>query len=125
MTNKKRILVIDDEPDLVKAVALRLEANGYEVIQAFGGEEGLRKAKEENPDLIILDIMMPKMDGYMFILELRESLGDVLPPIIVLTVKEKMEDLFAVEGIKDYVIKPFEHQDILNRIKRLLEKKPE
>ncbi len=60
----KKVLVVEDEPELVKALEVRLKTQNYEVITAFDGEEGLRKAREENPDLIILDLMLPKMDGF-------------------------------------------------------------
>ena len=119
----KKILVIDDEPELVKALKIRLESEGYEVIAAYDGEEGIMKAREENPDLIVLDIMMPRMDGFTTLKELKKRYtkkNRPLPPVIVLTAKPKMQDLFATEGIKDYVVKPFEHQDLLDRIKHLL-----
>jgi len=61
---KKKILLVDDERDLIETLTFRLEANDYEVIPAYDGQEGLNKAKSENPDLIILDLMLPKMDGY-------------------------------------------------------------
>lgn len=125
---KKRILVVDDEPELVKALKIRLESARYEVITAHDGEEGIMKAREENPDLIILDIMMPKMDGFTTLKELKKRCKESdkpLPPVIVLTAKEKMQDLFAIEGVKDYVVKPFEHQDLLDRIVKLLKEKEE
>ena len=119
----KKILVVDDEPELVKALKIRLESAGYEVIPAYDGEEGIMKAREENPDLIVLDIMMPKMDGFTTLKELKKrSKNKPLPPVIVLTAKPKMQDLFATEGIKDYVVKPFEHQDLLDRIDKLLKR---
>lgn len=121
----KKILVIDDEPELVKAMKIRLESEGYDVIAAYDGEEGLKKTEEETPDLIVLDIMMPKMDGYTTLQELKKKHSNSnkpLPPVIVLTAKDKMKDLFALEGVEDYVVKPFENQDLLNRIGRLLGK---
>ncbi len=121
----KKILVVDDEPDLVKALKIRLESKGYKVVPAFDGEEGIKKVEEENPDLIILDIMMPKMDGFTTLKQLKKrciNRNIPLPPVIVLTAKGKMQDLFAIEGIKDYVVKPFEYQDLLDRIEKLLKK---
>jgi len=116
----KRILVVDDEPDIVEVVRLRLEANNYEVIAAYDGEEGLRKARNEQPDLIILDILMPEMDGYTFVRELKadESIKDI--PIVVLTAKDKMRDLFAIEGIKDYIVKPFKGEELVKIIGKYL-----
>ncbi len=81
----KRILIVDDDPDLVEAVSMLLEAEGMEPIAAYGGEEGLAKAKSEKPDLIVLDIMMPDKDGYQVAKELAasEELADI--PVIMLT----------------------------------------
>lgn len=117
---KKKILFIDDEPDLVKMVTMRLEANDYEVLAAADGQEGLEKARSEKPDLILLDILMPKKDGYAFVKEAKgdESLKRI--PIVVLTAKPGMKDLFAIEGIKDYILKPFDNQDLLSKIKKYL-----
>ena len=118
--NKKKILIVDDEPDFVNLVRVRLEANGYEVIDASNGEEGIKKAEEERPDIILLDIMMPKKDGYTLMRELKYKETTKSIPIIALTGKPKMKDLFEIEGIKDYVVKPFEDEDLLLRIKKAL-----
>lgn len=120
--NKKKILIVDDEPEFVNLVRLRLEANGYEVIDAPDGEEGLKKAEEGNPDIILLDIMMPKKDGYTLMRELKYKETTKSIPIIVITAKPDMKDLFEIEGFKDYVVKPFEDEDLLLRIKRALSK---
>lgn len=119
MTEKK-ILVIDDEPELVKMVKMRLEANNYEVITALDGQEGLEKTRSEKPDLILLDILMPNKDGYTFVKEVKvdESIKHI--PIIVLTAKPGMKDLFGIEGIKDYIVKPFEDKELLEKIKKRL-----
>ena len=114
--SKKKILVIDDELELVDMLKIRLEANNYEVVAAVDGEEGMEKAKSEKPDLIILDIMMPKKDGYTFIKEMRTEQGIKSTPVIILTAKEKMKDLFAIEGVKDYIVKPFESAELLEKI---------
>ena len=118
----KKILVIDDEPELVKALKIRLGSEGYEVVTAFDGERGIEKAQTENPDLIVLDIMMPKLDGFATLQELKRiaTHDNPLPPVVVLTARDRLRDLFESEGIKDYVVKPFEHQDLLERIKKLL-----
>jgi len=117
---KKKILVVDDEPNVVKVVASRLEANGYEVITANDGEEGLVKLKSEGADLIILDVMMPKMDGYTFVKKIRADDSISKVPVIILTAKEKMKDLFEIEGIKDYIIKPFEAKELLEKVNKYL-----
>ncbi len=121
----RKILVIDDEPELVKALKIRLESKGYKVAQAFDGEEGLKKIEEEKPNLIVLDIMMPAMDGYTFAREVKFRPDTKHIPIIILTAKEKMRDLFEIEGIKEYIVKPFEYEDLLDRIGKLLKEEIE
>ena len=119
---KKKILVIDDELDVSGLLKIRLEANNFDVATAADGEEGLEKAEQERPDLIILDVMMPKMDGYTFVREIRtyEHLRQI--PIIILTAKEGMKDLFAIEGVCDYVNKPYEIDDLLKKIHKNMKK---
>ena len=119
---KKKILVVDDEPTVLKVLRRRLESKDYEVITAQDGLEGLEKALEQRPDLVISDIMMPTMDGYTFIKKLKAKPEFSRIPIIILTAKEKMQDLFLFEGIKecDYVVKPFESEELLQKIAHLL-----
>jgi CheY-like chemotaxis protein len=114
----RKILVIDDEPNVVKMVRSRLETENYVVVAAFNGKEGLEKVKSERPDLIILDILMPEMDGYTFVKEIRSNQSLKHIPIIILTAKDKMKDLFAMEGIKDYIVKPFKGEDLLEAVNR-------
>jgi DNA-binding response OmpR family regulator len=112
----KKILVVDDEADLVEILKLSLEMNNYEVITAFDGEEGFEKAKKEKPDLILLDIMMPKKDGWTFVREMKmdESIKHI--PVIVLTGKDQLKDEFELEGVKDFIIKPVEIEVLLDKI---------
>ncbi len=119
--SKKKILVVDDEPELVDMVKMRLEAGNYRVSTASDGEEALEKAKKEKPDLILLDISMPNKDGYTFLREAKknESIKDI--PVIILTAFSKMEDLFEIEGVKDYIMKPFDGQQLLEKINKYLE----
>ena len=120
--NQKTILVVDDEPQLTEMLKTRLEANSYKVIRAHDGTECLVKAQEDPPDIILLDIKMQKMDGYMALRRLRQDERTKKIPVIMLTAYEHMKDLFAVEGISDFIIKPFNHQDLLKRIAQVLEK---
>ena len=117
-----RILVVDDDPDLSKMLKMRLESEGYEFMSARDGEEMLKVMKEQKPDVVLLDIMLPGLDGYSALREVRkeESLKDV--PVIVLTAKEKKKvgDLFALEDIAFFVEKPFETRDLLLKIRSLL-----
>lgn len=87
---------------------------------AADGLEGLKKVKAEKPDLILLDILMPRMDGFTFLLELRKDEKAHNIPVIVLTAKEMMQDLFKMEGISDYLVKPFEAEDLLARVQKYI-----
>ncbi len=114
----KKILVIDDEPHLVEVLASRLRANHYEVVTAVLGREGLEKAKSEKPDLILLDILMPDMDGYQVLRHLKEMIETKNIPVLILTVKKWSEDVKnAMEsGAIDYVVKPFEPLVLMEKI---------
>jgi len=115
-----RILVVEDDLVISKGLRLALESEGYEVILAYDGSEGLFKAKTEAPDLIILDIMMPQMNGFEVATELRRG-GDQVP-IIVLSARTDNPD--KVRGLNlgadDYVEKPFDLDELLARVKRHL-----
>jgi len=117
---KKRILIIDDEEDMAFALVLQLQAGGYEASAAGDGAEGLKKARKEKPDLILLDIMMPKKDGYTFLIELKKDNTIKSIPVIVLTAKADMKDMFDVEGVKGYITKPFEDAELLAKIKEVI-----
>lgn len=118
----KKILLIEDEQDMVYAMALELEANKYEVITASDGLKGLEKAKKEKPDLIILDIMLPKMDGYKVCGLLKADTRYSKIPIIMFTAKAQEEDMrLGKEVYADaYVTKPFESKVLLGKIEELL-----
>ncbi len=116
----KKILVIEDDPETIELLTSRLEANRFEMISASDGEEGLEKVNDDKPDLIILDVMLPKMDGYTFIRELKARKATEKIPVIVLTGKKKMEELFKLEGVEDYIVKPYKINDLLERIQKYL-----
>jgi DNA-binding response OmpR family regulator len=118
----KRILLVDDEPELVKAIEIRLKAADYEVLAAYDGQEGLDKAKKEKPDLIILDLMLPKMDGYKVCGLLKADTRYNKIPIIMFTARAQESDKKMGEevGVDAYITKPFEHQVLLKKIKELL-----
>ncbi len=119
---KKKILLVDDEPNIVMVVEARLKANNYEVITAANGEEALTKAREEKPDLIILDLMLPKIDGYQVcrLLKFDKNYSNI--PIILLTAKGQREDREWGEkaGADAYITKPFEAAVLLGKIKELV-----
>ncbi|MFQ5722571.1 MAG: response regulator transcription factor [Candidatus Aminicenantales bacterium] len=114
---KEKILIIEDEKDLVKGLKLNLVDEGYEVDWAYDGEHGLHKAMEEAPDLIILDIMLPKMNGLDICRELRQKKMNI--PIIMLTAKGKeIDKVVGLEiGADDYMTKPFSLRELLARVK--------
>ena len=116
----KKILLIDDEQDFMKMLKTRLEANGLEIITAPDGEIGLQKWEQGKPDLIVLDITMPNMDGYTFLHELKQKPNFKKIPIIILTAREGMKDLFMWEGVQEYLVKPIEFKKIFAKICELL-----
>lgn len=117
-----KILIVDDEEDLVEMLTFRLRAADYDVVSARDGREGLEKAKTEKPDLIILDVMMPKMDGYHVCRTLKSDNAYKNIPIIMLTAKVLDGDKKAGEiaGADDYITKPFDGGELLAKIKKLL-----
>lgn len=121
--DKKKILVIDDEPQLLAVLKTRLESNNYEVITAVDGNDGIEKLLKELPDLILLDIKMPKKDGYTFVKEMRANRNVKDTPVIILTARDKMKDLFAIEGINEYIVKPFKSEELLESIAKCISKK--
>lgn len=118
----KKILVVDDELDVLEVVRARLVANSYEVITAQDGVEALRICSSQIPDLIILDIMMPRMDGFTTLKEIRKNPAIKDIPVILLSVKEKnkMEDLFHFQDISAYIEKPFDPAVFLKKIRQAL-----
>jgi two-component system alkaline phosphatase synthesis response regulator PhoP len=118
----KKILVVDDEAMLVNMITMRLEANGYDVSGATDGLEGLSKAGLIRPDLIILDINMPGMDGYTMLKEIRRNDQMKDTQVIMLTASGKKRELFEKEGISDYITKPFDTEDFLLRVDAVLKK---
>jgi len=116
----QRLLIIEDELPMRTALADVLSAEGYRVLSAADGETGLRRAVDEKPDLILLDIMMPKVDGYAVCSELRR-LGNAVP-ILMLTAKGQIEDrVMGLDvGADDYLVKPFSIEELLARVRALL-----
>ncbi len=122
MAEKPRILLVDDEPSIVKMVAKRLEVEGFDVLVAMDGQEGLSKAQTEHPDLVILDLMLPKLNGYEICTMLKQDTRYQKIPIILFTAKtqEKDEKLGVECGADAFVRKPFRAQELTEHIRRLL-----
>ena len=120
--DKKRILLVEDEKDMVYAVTLQLEAKGYEVITASDGRDGLDKARTKKPDLIILDLMLPKIDGYKVCRMLKFDNKYKNIPIILFTARAQDSDKKVGKevGADAYIIKPFEPSALLDKIRELL-----
>ena len=116
----RKILIVDDEPEILKSVGKILKVKGFEVVTASDGEEGLQRVVSEKPDLIFLDILMPKVDGYEFLERMRciEEVKET--PVIMMTIKSDISDVVksvSEGGAIDYIIKPDDHTDLLRIIK--------
>lgn len=120
---RAKILMVDDNPDIVELMASRLEGNDYEVVRALGGAEALEKAEKERPDLILLDISMPEMDGFEVGRRLRLNRVTQYIPIIMVTARGQHKDVVcAVNELQaaDYLIKPFRPEILLAKIEQAL-----
>jgi len=122
MSEKKRILLVDDEEDLRKMLKFRLNAVGYDVKEAADGQEALDKARSAWPDLIILDLMLPKIDGYKVCRMIKFDEKHKHKPVIMFTARAQEKDkLIGKEmGADAYITKPFEPEVLLGKIKELL-----
>ena len=116
MEPKKKVLIIEDEKNIVDILRFNLQRSGYEAIGAYDGEEGLRMAQEGNPDLILLDVMLPKLNGFDVCRRLREMGSNV--PVIILTAREEESDkVLGLEiGADDYITKPFSIRELVARV---------
>ena len=124
--DKKTIVCIEDEPDMIDLVRLILGNHNYEVHGALGGREGLELVRELKPDLVLLDLMMPEMDGWQVLQTIRveEGISDI--PVVILTAKSQSIDKVLglhIARVDDYVTKPFGPQELLASIKRVLSEK--
>ena len=117
MEQKKTVLIVEDEKNIVDIIRFNLQRTGYDTLEAYDGEAGLAMAREKKPDLILLDVMMPKMMGFDVCRALREE-GDNVP-VIILTAREEEEDkILGLEiGADDYITKPFSMRELLARVK--------
>ena len=116
-----KILAVDDEPNIVKLVQINLERQGYEVITARDGKEALDKVEEERPDLVVLDVMMPYMDGFEVLQTMRRNPSTRDIPVIMLTAKAQDADVFRgwQSGVDCYLTKPFNPMELVSFVKRI------
>jgi two-component system alkaline phosphatase synthesis response regulator PhoP len=123
--DNKRVLIVDDEPDIVESVKFSLELENIECLEAYDGEEALLKAKKEKPDLIILDIMLPKINGYKIarLFKFDQEYKNI--PIIMLTARTQENDVKLGEktGADKYITKPFDMDLLINAVKGYLKEK--
>ena len=122
MSESKKILIVDDEQDIVETLKFMLEAQGYECFCAYDGEAGLTLAKEIIPDLMILDVMMPKMNGYKISRLLKYDNKYKNIPIIMVTARSQDDDkaIGQETGVNEYVTKPFELDDLISKVNKYL-----
>lgn len=123
MSQKTRILVVEDDLSILTGLSMNLRFEGYEVLQAQDGRAGLQKAVDERPDLLVLDVMLPELNGYELVRELRRR--GLTTPVVMLSARGQEQDktLGLDLGADDYVVKPFGLQELLSRIKAVLRRR--
>src|SRR4051794_23173856 len=119
----KKILAVDDERHIVRLVEVNLQRAGYEVVTAYDGREALEKVKSENPDLVVLGVMMPYMDGFEVLKTLKADPSTAEIPVIMLTAKAQDADVFRgwQSGVDCYLTKPFNPMELLTFVKRIFD----
>jgi len=124
MENRKRILVADDDPDLLELLKMDLDFQGYEVLAAQNGKEALEMATKEKVDLVLLDVMMPYIDGYHVASELSAKLGNQVPKIVIMTSRDTVREkgIALMSGAVCVLQKPFEMAALHKLVKEILEK---
>ena len=112
----KTVLLVDDETVVIDIARRKLQELGYEVMIAYDGEEALARLVEKVPDVIVVDIQMPKMNGYTFLMEKDKIPAYANIPVITVTAYNEMEPLFKRHGVKAYLLKPLRLQELLNKV---------
>ncbi len=120
----KTVLVVDDEKHIVRLIQVNLERQGYRIVTAFDGKEALEKIAEEKPDLMVTDVMMPLMDGFQLLHEVRHNPETAELPVIMLTAKAQDADVFRGwhGGVDAYLTKPFNPMELITFVRRILDK---
>ncbi|MDQ4057966.1 MAG: response regulator [Actinomycetota bacterium] len=119
---QQRILICDDDPVILRLLQVNLELEGYEVLLAHDGEEAFKQASDQVPDLVILDIMMPRMDGYQAVEALKGNHATAGIPVVFLSAKAQQSDIDRGldHGVSDYLTKPFDPGELLEVVQRLI-----
>ena len=126
MENSKRVVCIEDEPEMIDLMRLILSRKGYQVIGAMGGREGLEAVQRETPDVVLLDLMMPDMDGWEVYQKMKANEATKHIPVIVVTAKAQSIDKVLglhIAKVDDYITKPFGPQDLIDSIEKVLARK--
>jgi len=124
-SGKRRILCVEDEPEMIDLIRLILARKGFEVLGAPGGAEGLKLIRSEHPDLILLDLMMPDMDGWEVYQQIKADESTRSIPVVVVTAKAQSIDKVLglhIAKVDDYIAKPFSPQDLMASVERVLQK---
>jgi len=122
MRRRPKILLVDDDVDLVKVMSGALESKAYEVIVAYNGQDGLEKARKEKPDLVVLDILMPVADGFTFADQFRKDPAFAKIPVLALTsFSESLGQPFPFE-VSEYIVKPIKPRDLVAKVEEFLKK---
>jgi DNA-binding response OmpR family regulator len=124
--NKHTVLVCDDDPLLVELMEFRLKAKGFDVVTAADGEEALEKVASERPSLVVLDAMMPRLDGFEVLGRIKDDAELADTPVIMLTARKGEKDIVSAleRGADDYLVKPFIPDELLTRLSKLLARRP-
>lgn len=124
-SQKVKVLVVDDEPNIVQTLKDRLEMNDYQVFTAHNGSDGLKAAQDQSPDVILLDVIMPVMDGQEMLEKLRQQDWGKTVSVIMLTARSQAQDIARARacGIEDYIIKPFDLSELLEKIEGIVERR--
>ena len=120
---QRKILIVDDEPDIQEVVQFCLSSEGYEVITASNGQEAIKRVNADRPDLVLMDAMMPEMDGFEALKRLKDNLSTTNIPVIMLTARDRYADVAKGQqrGCDFYWTKPFKPADLTRLVKRVLE----
>lgn len=123
---KHKVLVCDDDPLLVELMEFRLQAKGFDVVTAVDGEDALHKVASEKPSLVVLDAMMPRLDGFETLRRIKEDVALADTPVVMLTARKGEKDIVSAleRGADDYLVKPFIPEELLTRLSKLLARRP-